>query len=320
MQNVHIDWEELDLTKLYTIGPALFLGVRVITYPPTVVKTRLQAQVHVGSAAAHVPKGGTALRQAQYSGTMDCFRTMIRTEGALSLWRGFMPKLVGLVGGQAYIGCYEFCRSRLIREYECRTSVADLIAGAAASLVSQTVVVPTDLISQRAAVDLDQRSATAHVRAVWREAGVVGFYRGYWASLATYMPASAVWWATYGAVKPYFAGPVARIARGCKAGTSQWTVDRLTEACCGAVAGATAGLVTTPMDVVKVRRQLAPNDVGTLTIIKELARAEGASGFARGAAARVMNMAPSGALVVTVYELVKRMSLKDTGSSVPESR
>ena len=72
--------------------------------------------------------------------------------------------------------------------------------------------------------------------------------------------------------------------------------------------------------VVQVRRQLAPNDVGTLTIIKELARAEGASGFARGAAARVMNMAPSGALVVTVYELVKRMSLKDTGSTIPESR
>ena len=68
------------------------------------------------------------------------------------------------------------------------------------------------------------------------------------------------------------------------------------------------------MDVVKVRRQLSPNDVSTFEVAKGLWRAEGISGFTRGIAARVLNMAPSGALIITVYELVKRLSRRDDGT------
>ena len=65
------------------------------------------------------------------------------------------------------------------------------------------------------------------------------------------------------------------------------------------------------MDVIKVRRQLSPNNVTTVQVAKDLWRADGSAGFTRGMSARVLNMAPSGALIITVYELVKRLSKRD---------
>ena len=88
-------------------------------------------------------------------------------------------------------------------------------------------------------------------------------------------------------------------------------MDRCTESVGGAIAGATAGLLTNPMDVIKVRRQLAPNHVKTKDIVQDLWKREGWMGFSRGATARVLNMSPSGALVITAYELIKRLSRKE---------
>ena len=90
-----------------------------------------------------------------------------------------------------------------------------------------------------------------------------------------------------------------------------WLFARFSESTSGAVAGATAGAVTNPMDVIKVRRQLSPNNVTTVQVAKDLWRADGSAGFTRGMSARVLNMAPSGALIITVYELVKRLSKRD---------
>merc|ERR1711998_370538 len=93
-------------------------------------------------------------------------------------------------------------RSSLIRQDYSSTS-ANLLAGGLASPISQTIVVPTDLISQRMAIDRAARGMRHHLVAVWRQGGVWGFYQGYLISISTYTPASAIWWAMYGGCKPY---------------------------------------------------------------------------------------------------------------------
>ena len=99
-----IEFAELDPVKFYTIGPALLLGVRVMTYPAALVKTRLQAQRYT-AAASRVnatntrPPKVTVMREmsrGQYSGTWDAFRSIARTEGISALYKGFASKAFGL--------------------------------------------------------------------------------------------------------------------------------------------------------------------------------------------------------------------------------
>ncbi len=71
--------------------------------------------------------------------------------------------------------------------------------------MSQTIVVPLDIVSQRMMIS-GQGSLTrersngllAISKQVYRAEGVRGFYRGYLPSIATYAPSSALWWGSYG--------------------------------------------------------------------------------------------------------------------------
>mmetsp|Transcript_2493 Transcript_2493/g.7390 ORF Transcript_2493/g.7390 Transcript_2493/m.7390 type:complete len:327 (-) Transcript_2493:263-1243(-) len=58
----------------------------IATYPYQVVKARLQSQRHRTDAAGR--------QTARYKGTMDCFRQMLRDEGARSLFKGVVPNAV----------------------------------------------------------------------------------------------------------------------------------------------------------------------------------------------------------------------------------
>lgn len=342
-----IEFDQLDPVKFYTIGPALLLGVRIVTYPAALVKTRLQAQRYTARAAslarrstaagATMPsptRKATVMREmsrGQYNGTWNAFRTIARTEGVSALYNGFASKAFGLFATNVYITCYERLRSSLMKDYGLGQTQSDLAAGAVASLVSQFIVVPTDLVSQRMAVVIRSKTTIrGHFSALLKEAGVVGLYRGYGASVMTYAPASSVWWATYGFSKPRLREFLNNREAGlggarqesssyirrssCRSSNSRdlgWMLARFTESVSGALAGAMAGAVTNPMDVVKVRRQLSPNDVTTVQVARDLWRADGVAGFTRGMVARVLNMAPSGALIITVYELVKRLSKRE---------
>lgn len=115
---------------------------------------------------------------------------------------------------------------------------ASFVGGAMASLSSQAVVVPIDVVAQRlmllgggppggpggaAARDPNARalaaadaaaarhtSGLALARRIVRSEGVGGLYRGFGASLAMFVPNSAIWWVV---------GPplsVGECARGCR--------------------------------------------------------------------------------------------------------
>ena len=322
VRHSQIDFSELDPVKFYTIGPSLLLAVRIVTYPAALVKTRLQAQRYTAAASKRAATSASFVKskkplvtrnlsRGQYNGTWDAFRTITRSEGTSALYKGFLPKAFGLFATNVYITCYERLRSSMMKDYGIGQTRSDLIAGGVASLISQFIVVPTDLVSQRMAVGIrDQMSIRGHFNALLKEAGVVGMYRGYGASVMTYAPASSVWWAMYGFTQPRLANILIPDTSNTNHGLG-WMTARFSESISGAIAGATAGFTTNPMDVVKVRRQLSPNDVSTFEVAKDLWLADGISGFTRGIAARVLNMAPSGALIITVYELVKRLSKRD---------
>lgn len=196
-----IEWEDLDKRKFYSFGVFMTMAIRVTVYPATLIRTRLQVQ------------RGKSL----YSGTFDAFFKILQTEGVRGLYRGFMVNTFTLISGQAYITTYELVRT-YVSQYSDDNTVKSLVAGGLASLVAQSITVPIDVVSQQlmmqgqgghptrfqlrseAALGKPERvfGPTRNIIAqIFAADGFSGFYRGYVASLLTYIPNSAVWWPFY---------------------------------------------------------------------------------------------------------------------------
>jgi solute carrier family 25, member 44 len=258
----------------------------------------------------------------------------------IGYYKGFLTVAVGIVPAQgAYITGYELVKSLVEKSPFGNTALANFLGGAAASLASATVGVPLDVISSRLMLqspsgELTQRHYKGGMNAltsIFANEGIRGLYRGYGASLITYAPTSAVWWLTYGLIRPLFypftnKDPI---------------FENIAAGFCGAFSGATAAFVTNPLDVAKTRLQTqrqptevpsdAPVQQGVPTTPKlprnifSMLRYIGAneSIFAlwkRGLMARMVSMAINGSILILTYENVKKFSLKPGSLAIkPES-
>ncbi|CCI50062.1 hypothetical protein ABG067_006365 [Albugo candida] len=306
-----IDWDELDKSKYYILGPSMLLAVRAAVYPSNLVKTRLQVQ---------------SSRKPLYDGAFDAFRKIARNEGILGFYKGFGASTLNVVFGNLYISVYEMTRSVLRAKCQVTDTVSNFLGGAAASLVSQTVVVPLDIVSQRLMVSeqLVQQHQMKHpssasvnssqnmssiVRAIYHSEGWRGFYRGYFVSIATYAPSSSIWWGSYGFILPiYF-----KWLQSCDIDPSWKQV--LAQAFSGGTSGVLTAVLTNPLDIIRTKSQIY-TQYSTMQTLKYILNREGARGFMTGAVARIMSMGPSGLLIITTYELVKRLSRKTLDSSL----
>lgn len=240
-----LEWKDLDKLKFFTIGPALFIGVRFLIYPFHMIKTRLFMQS----------------KKAMYKGTVDAFHQVLKHEGVAGLYKGFVASSFTLLSGQLYITSYQLIRNWM-EGY--RSEVKGFVGGFAASVVGQSVTVPSDVISQKLMMQgqigrstlLHNTQATAkHVklkgtvtitREIYQHEGLIGFYRGYWLSLMTYAPNSALWWCFYGA---FF-----NIAIDHK--LHETLPLPCVNAICGMSAGVSSAVLTNPLDVLRTRFQV----------------------------------------------------------------
>lgn len=195
-----IEWEHLDKKKFYVFGVAMTMMIRVSVYPFTLIRTRLQVQ-----------KG-----KSLYHGTFDAFVKILRADGVTGLYRGFLVNTFTLISGQCYVTTYELTR-KFVADYSQSNTVKSLVAGGSASLVAQSITVPIDVVSQHLMMqrkgekmgrfqvrgNLEGQGLIAFgqtkdiIRQILQADGLRGFYRGYVASLLTYIPNSAVWWPFY---------------------------------------------------------------------------------------------------------------------------
>ncbi|XP_039107347.1 solute carrier family 25 member 44 isoform X1 [Hyaena hyaena] len=210
-----IEWEHLDKKKFYVFGVAMTMMIRVSVYPFTLIRTRLQVQ-----------KG-----RSLYHGTFDAFVKIVRADGVTGLYRGFLVNTFTLISGQCYVTTYELTR-RFVADYSQSNTVKSLVAGGSASLVAQSITVPIDVVSQHLMMQrkgekmgrFQVRGAPGGrglaafgqtkdiARQILQADGLRGFYRGYVASLLTYIPNSAVWWPFY-----HFYAAVAPLPQGVSA-------------------------------------------------------------------------------------------------------
>ena len=154
--------------------------------------------------------------------------------------------------------------------------------------------------------------------------GMVGFYRGFVFSILTYAPSSAVWWATYGWTKRklvealHFNSNNEKVPHNVEFGRMSFSAhqqDVIVQAIAGSVAGLAGVVVTHPMDVLKTRWQTATSEEELKSSLKQscqrLIAEEGYAGMTKGLTARILQSTPVSVLLIVVYELVKKLSLKD---------
>lgn len=179
------------------------------TYPLDMVRGRLTVQ-----------EG----RNVQYNGIVHAARTILREEGPLAFYKGWLPSVIGVV---PYVGLnfgvYETLKAMLLLHYGLRDerelSVgARLACGAAAGTTGQTVAYPFDVARRRLQVSGWQGARELHsdhgrvvayrgmtdcfVRTV-REEGFQALFKGLWPNYLKVVPSIAIAFVTYEQVKEF---------------------------------------------------------------------------------------------------------------------
>ncbi|KAL3640209.1 hypothetical protein CASFOL_015177 [Castilleja foliolosa] len=300
-----INWDKLDKTKFYVVGAGIFSGVTVALYPISVVKTRMQVASHdaVERSAVSVIKG------------------LLKTDGIPGLYRGFGTVVTGAIPTRViFLTALETTKVAAYKTVEpfklsepTKAAIANGVAGMMASLCTQAVFVPVDVVSQRLMVQGYSGHASYTggldvVRKVIKADGICGLYRGFGLSVITYSPSSAVWWASYGASQRFI---WRHLDDGIAAPSGRNIV--LVQAAGGIIAGATASCITTPLDTIKTRLQVMgqENRPSARQVVRNLIAEDGWTGFYRGLGPRFVSMSAWGTSMILAYEYLKRMCSKD---------
>lgn len=294
----------------------------------------------VGSHAA--PVLDCAVEETQrktFTSTLDGLRKIARNEGLLTLWRGLSPTLMmGIPGNIIYFTGYDWLRSdeRSPIKQQVPDIYAPLVAGSLARIAAATAIGPIEMFRTR--LQATSGTGAGHFKAtleglyhMTQARGYTSLWRGLTLTMWRDVPFSGMYWWGYEKVKNAIAA-ARRQALGPNPQPSQSpTVSAFLESfVAGATSGSLAALVTTPFDVGKTRQQvfrqlddlpsglvnrsplpqgsLLPEQLSLPRFLLHIFREEGVAGLFRGWAARCLKVAPACAIMISTYELGKRMA------------
>ncbi|KAL0377614.1 UNVERIFIED_CONTAM: Solute carrier family 25 member 44 [Sesamum radiatum] len=198
-----------------------------------------------------------------------------------------------------------------------QAAIANGVAGMMASLCSQAVFVPIDVVSQRLMVQGYSGHATYNggldvVRKVIKSDGIRGLYRGFGLSVMTYSPSSAVWWASYGSSQRVIWRLLDHGTGSDGKAPSEGKIV-LVQAAGGIFAAATASCITTPLDTIKTRLQVIGHEKRPTArqVVRNLIADDGWTGLYRGLGPRFFSMSAWGTSMILAYEYLKRLCAID---------
>ncbi|XP_054718507.1 mitoferrin-2-like [Uloborus diversus] len=269
-----------------------FAGImeHCVMYPLDSVKTRMQS-------LKPSPK-------AYYRSIPEAFSKIIRHEGVLRPVRGMSAVVVGAGPAHAlYFSCYEKMK-RMISgtEHGSGKPLAQGLAGAVSTLLHDAIMNPADVVKQRLQMyNSPYKSCLECFKNIWKTEGARAFYRSYTTQLTMNVPFQSIHFMTY-----EFCQELTNHKR---------TYNPLAHMFSGAISGAFAAAVTTPLDVCKTllntQEQQALNLTkqtqisGLINAATVIYRFSGPRGYFRGMQARVIYQVPSTAIAWSVYEFFK---------------
>ncbi|KAM7279752.1 hypothetical protein ACFE04_006886 [Oxalis oulophora] len=304
-----INWDKLDKTKFYVVGAGLFTGLTVALYPVSLVKTRLQV----------------ASRDTLERSAASVVKDILKNNGVRGLYSGFGTVITGAIPARIiFLTALETTKVTAFKLVEplslneaSQAAIANGMAGMTASLFSQAVFVPIDVISQKLMVQGYSGHAKYNggldvARKIIKMEGVRGFYRGFGLSVMTYSPSSAVWWASYGSSQRII---WSLLGHGSNVGETPPPSEMklmLVQASGGIIAGATASCITTPLDTIKTRLQTMGFEKRPKAseVVRNLIQEDGWQGLYRGLGPRFFSMSAWGTSMILAYEFLSKNFFK----------
>lgn len=276
-------------------------------------------------------------RRKTFTSTLDGLKKIARTEGPTTLWRGLSPTLVmSIPANVIYFTGYDSLRSNPhspIHNYVSDT-YAPLIAGSIARVAAASVISPIEMFRTRMQAATSRKGTGVFaetlrgLRQMVTAQGYTSLWRGLTLTMWRDVPFSGIYWWGYEAVRNSLTdlrepSSVRSRSRSQSRDTSNHSSTFIDSFVAGATSGAIASVVTTPFDVGKTRQQVLqhnpPKDRASGAIIRpeersmprflyHIWREEGIAGLFRGWAPRMLKVAPACAIMISSYEVGKKMA------------
>ncbi|KAM8719968.1 hypothetical protein ACLKA7_006084 [Drosophila subpalustris] len=316
--------------------------------PLDVIKTRLQAQQsallsnkcflycnglmdHICPCGPNTPTPTASSHHAfnklapaspsHFTGTIDAFIKISRSEGIGSLWSGLSPTLISALPSTIiYFVAYEQLRARFIDlHYKYLAPVerspysrdipmlVPMLAGVTARIMAVTLVSPVELIrTKMQSQKMTNAEMFSSVRQVVQSQGILGLWRGLPPTILRDVPFSGIYWTCYEYLKSSFNVVEPTFGFSFVA---------------GAISGSVAATITTPFDVIKTHEQIEfgekfifadnpPKGVNPPTRsmadrLSSIYRLNGISGIFSGVGPRLFKVAPACAIMIATFEYSK---------------
>ena len=267
-----------------------------ITLPTDVIKVRLQVQSKAAETAATVSGEagssgvGVISPVRRYSGMLDCGRSIYRNEGAVSLWKGYVPALTrACCYNSLMMVLFEPIRNLIVAGKPCiqdnekhlvaKPNFAQrLLAGGSAGGIAIAIFNPTEVVKTQvqAHQGAEKLRIPSVISKVWRNDGLLGFWAGVRPNVARTFLVNAAELGTYDQAK-------------------NWLIDNsgmgdglVTHTAASGCAGFVSACVSTPADVVKTRLMNQAGGAGAgprkgmLALGAQILREEGPSALYAG--------------------------------------
>ncbi|KAJ1981888.1 Fe(2+) transporter [Dimargaris cristalligena] len=240
--------------------------------------------------------------QAVYSGVVQAVSHIGHTEGLKTLWRGVNSVILGAGPSHAlYFATYEYIKDLVGGNSDQGSHpLASGLGGACATVVSDALMNPFDVIKQRMQVHgSTHRNILECALQVFRREGLAAFYVSYPTTLAMTIPFQSIQFAAYESCRKFL--------------NPDGHYDPKTHIIAGAAAGALAAAATTPLDVMRTLLQTRghatdPRIIGARGIgdaFRIIYERKGLAGFWKGIQPRIISHVPSTALSWVTYEYFK---------------
>ena len=232
-------------------------------------------------------------------------------------YRGILPAALGAIPSSAlYFGAYESSKitlqQLLLRDNNESTTSKRLVvhglAAACGNIISSAVFVPKEVIKQQlqylAATSVSSTHASSSVRGVVlqliQKKGIKGLYSGYQATLMRNIPSAMIRFVLYEELK---------ILWGYREGKNGKQEKRAPIGlfAAGAVAGAMASGLMTPVDVLKTRMATGTCPLGVKSCLLHVVKEVGWQGLYAGGGSRMMWSGAFSSIGFGTFEFVKGM-------------
>ncbi|KAF7592382.1 hypothetical protein BBP40_000300 [Aspergillus hancockii] len=296
----------IEAFKDIVFGSAAGMAGKVIEYPFDTVKVRLQSQPD------HLP--------LRYQGPVDCFRQSFQTDGFRGLYRGISAPMAGAaIENSCLFWSYRMIQDVLKSTWYASTDSlpfsALLISGAASGSITSLALTPVELIKCKMQVHLEgpnprPAGPLVLIASVFRQDGILGFWRGQLGTLIRETGGGAAWFGGYEGVSAFFRTYSSSTS---KVDSSEGEPARLAlhqQMIAGAAAGISYNFLFYPADTIKSRMQTEDITHGAINgkrqtfwgVGKALWKQQGLRALYRGCGITCARSAPSSAFIFTVYE------------------